>query len=177
VNELPSGVVGLIIAGLFAAAMGALSSAINAIAAIVVTDFQPWIQPDASPGEQVRLARQATLACGSVATAVAAWLAWRNVASLWDEFLRLTALIGGGFPGVFLLGLLTRRANSPGVILGVIASIAVTWWVQTHTSTNPFLYVFVAITSCAAIGYAASWAFAARTPTKSLRGLTLWDQN
>lgn len=176
VNELPAGVVGLIIAGLFAAAMGALSSAINAIAAIVVTDFQPSFQPDASAAQQVRLARFATLACGTVATAVAAWLAWRNVASLWDEFLRLTALIGGGFPGVFALGLLTRRANAPGVLVGAVASIAVTWWVQAWTTVNPFLYVFVAITSCTVIGYAASWLFASRVASRSLRGLTLWDR-
>ena len=47
-NELPHGVVGLIVAGIFAAAMGALSSAINATAAIVVSDFQALLRPGAS---------------------------------------------------------------------------------------------------------------------------------
>ena len=174
-NELPHGVVGLIVAGLFAAAMGALSSAINATAAIVVSDFQPVLQPNATAAEQVRLARLATLACGVIATGMAAWLAWRNVASLWDEFLKLSALIGGGFPGVFALGLLTKRANAPGVIIGAVASIAVTWAVQTYTATSAFLQAFVAIASCMAIGYAASWLFAARGTDETRRGLTLWD--
>jgi SSS family transporter len=163
-NELPHGVVGLIVAGIFAAAMGALSSAINATAAIVVSDFQALLRPGASAEQQVRLARGATLACGVIATAMAAWLAWRNVASLWDEFLKLTALIGGGFPGVFALGLLTRRAHANGVIVGALGSIAVTWAVQTYTSTSAFLQAFVAIAACMIIGYAASWLLPAPRP-------------
>jgi SSS family transporter len=175
-NELPRGVVGLIVAGLFAAAMGALSSALNATAAIVVSDFQALLRPGTSPAQQVRLARMATLVCGVIATGMAVWLASNNVASLWDEFLKLTALIGGGFPGVFALGLLTRRANSPGVLVGAVASIAVTWGVQTYTTTSPFLHAAVAIGSCVAIGYAASLAFGAVAEKKDLRGLTLWDR-
>ncbi len=174
-NELPHGIVGLIIAGLFAAAMGALSSALNATAAIIVSDFQGELKPNATQAEQVRLARRATLICGAIATGMAFWLASRDVKSLWDAYLNLTALIGGGFPGVFGLGLLTRRANAPGVIIGAVASIGVTWWVQTHTATNAFLQVFVAVSSCMVIGYAASWLFAADAAKKDLRGLTLWD--
>lgn len=149
------------VAGLFAAAMDALSSAINATAAIAVSDFQSVLQPSATTAEPVRLARWATLVCSVLATRMAAWLAWRNVASLWDEFLKLTALIGGGFPGGFALGLLTKRANAPGVIGGAPAAIAVTRVVQTYTATSAFLQAFVAIASCMAIGYAARWLRAA----------------
>lgn len=175
-NELPRGVVGLIVAGLFAAAMGALSSALNSTAAILVSDFQMVLRPDTPPERQVRLARGATLLCGVIAIGMAAWLAWRGSASLWDEFLKLTALIGGGFPGVFGLGLLTRRANARGVFLGALASIAVTWAVQRFTNTSPFLHAAVAIGSCMAIGYAASVLLGGRDAAKDLRGLTLWDR-
>ena len=174
-NELPRGVVGLIVAGLFAAAMGALSSALNSTAAILVSDFQLLLRPDTPPDRQVRLARGATLLCGVVAIGMAALLAWRGSASLWDEFLKLTALIGGGFPGVFALGLLTRRANSRGVFIGALGSIAVTWGVQTYSKTSPFLHAAVAIGSCMAIGYVASWLTGGREGKKDLRGLTLWD--
>lgn len=175
VNELPVGIVGVIIAGLFAAAMGALSSALNATAAVVVSDFYGSFRPDASAEARTKLARRTTLVAGVLATGMAAFLAWRNSASLWDEYLRLAALIGGGFPGVFALGLLTRRANAPGVLIGAIASILVTWWVQTQTATNVFFQGFVAIASCMVIGYICSFAFAASTVRKPLAGLTLWD--
>lgn len=174
-NELPPGVVGLIIAGLFAAAMGALSSAMNATAAMIVSDFLLSFKPRASEALQARAARTATLLCGLIATGMAVFLAWRNVSSLWDEFLKLVALIGGGFPGVFALGLLTRRASARGVIVGTIASIAITWWVQTYTTTSVFLHSFVAVASCMITGYLASLLLPSRTPAKSFQGLTLWD--
>jgi hypothetical protein len=174
-NELPRGVVGLIVAGLFAAAMGALSSTINATAAIIVSDFQGTLLPRATGEQQVRLARRATVVCGVIATGMAMFLAWRNVPSLWDEFLKLIALIGGGFPGVFALGLLSRRAHARGVMIGAVASIGVTWWVQHYTETSVFLHGFVAVASCMAIGYAASLVLPAGEPGKDLRGLTVWD--
>ena len=175
-NELPAGVVGLIVASLFAAGMGALSSAMNATAAIVVSDFQGTLKPDATERQRLRLARGATLMAGGLATAMAVWLAWRGTTSLWDEYLKLIALIGGGFPGVFALGLMTRRANAPGVIVGALASVAVTWWVQNFTATSAFLHGFVAVASCIAIGYAASLVFGGRVAGKSFAGLTVWDR-
>jgi Na+/proline symporter len=174
-NELPHGIVGLIIAGLLAAAMGALSSAMNATAAIVVSDFQGTLRPQATEAQRLQLARRATLVSGVIATAMAAFLASLNVTSLWDQFLKLIALIGGGFPGVFALGLLTRRANSPGVIVGALASIAVTAWVQFNTKAISFVHTFVAIGACIVIGYLASLLFGAAAQKKDLRGLTLWD--
>jgi SSS family transporter len=175
VNELPHGVVGLIIAGLFAAAMGALSSAMNSTAAVVVTDFYAARRPDADAKTQARWARGSTLVAGLVATLIAAGIASLAVESLWDEYLKLLALIGGGFPGVFALGLMTRRANSPGVIIGALASIAVTWWVQTYTSVSVLLDAFVAIATCMVVGYGASLCFRYAPQPASLRGLTLWD--
>ncbi len=175
-NEVPRGVVGLIIAGLFAAGMGALSSAMNAIAAIVVSDFQGTLRPGATEAQSLRLARGSTLAAGAIATGMAAWLAWRGAASLWDEYLKLVALIGGGFPGVFALGLLTRRANAPGVIIGALTSVAVTWGVQTFTDTSAFLHGFVAVASCIVVGYLASLCCAGGATKKNLAGLTVWDR-
>ncbi|HVS54151.1 MAG TPA: sodium:solute symporter [Opitutaceae bacterium] len=175
-NELPHGVVGLIVASLFAAGMGALSSAMNATATIVVTDFQGTLRPGATEAQRLRLARGATLAAGGLATAMAVWLAWRGTTSLWDEYLKLIALIGGGFPGVFALGLLTRRANATGVIVGALASVAVTWVVQNFTATSAFLHGFVAVASCIVIGYGVSLACGGRAPGKNFTGLTVWDR-
>lgn len=163
-NELPRGAVGLIVAGLFAAAMGSLSSTINATAAILVTDFQGVLHPGATEAQRLRLARLSTLACGVLGTGMAGYLAYCNVPSLWDEFLKLIALVGGGFPGIFALGLLTRRAHATGVMIGAVASIAVTWWFQHYTTTSVFLHSFVAVGSCMIVGYVASLLLPARPP-------------
>lgn len=174
-NEMPPGLVGLVIAALFAAAMGALSSALNSSAAMIATDF---IESPARPrtdAQRTQIARWTTVAAGVTATAMAAFIASLNVASLWDQYLKLLALIGGGFPGVFGLGLLTRRANTPGVLCGAVASIVITWWVQACTSLSVFLHAFVAIASCMAIGYAMSLLLGRRPDVARLAGLTLWD--
>src|SRR5690606_8140599 len=104
-----------------------------------------------------------------------AFIASLHVASLWDQYLKLLALIGGGFPGVFGLGFLTRRANAPGVLVGAVASIGITWGVQTYTNISVFLHAFIAIASCMAIGYIASLRLGRRPDPAALRGLTLWD--
>lgn len=175
VNELPHGIVGLIVAGLFAAAMGALSSALNSSATIVVSDFCGTLRPDLSVATRTRLAWWVTLGCGLIATAMAVYLAWRNVASLWDEFLRMAALLGGGFPGVFALGLLTRRANGPGACVGAVAAMIFIWGIQSYTTISVFFHTFLAIACAIPVGYVASLFFASRTPQKDLTGLTLWD--
>jgi len=172
---MPHGVVGLIIAGLFAAAMGALSSLLNSSATVIVSDFYGTLCPNQSAGARARLARWITLICGTLATVIALVLAWRNVPSLWDEFLRLAALLGGGFPGVFALGLLTRRANGPGACVGAVMGIGFTWWVQTFTATSVFFQTFLAISCTMVVGYAASLCFASQAKPKNLRGLTVWD--
>ena len=148
---------------------------------IVVAANHPAIDrplhPAATERQRLWMGRGATLAAGVIATGMAVWLAWRGTTSLWDEYLKLVALIGGGFPGVFALGLLTRRANAIGVMIGALASVAVTWIVQNYTTTNAFLHGFVAVASCVVIGYVASLIFAGGVKTqKSLAGLTVWDR-
>lgn len=172
-NEFPVGLVGLIIAGLFAASMSTLSSAVNSTSAIVVRDFYEILRPLSNEAEKVRVARTATLIAGLVATLMAAYLASLDVQSLWEQFLFLIALVGGGFPGVFALGFLTRRAGSTGVIVGAIGSIGVTWWAQTFTDTSVFLHTFIAITSCVVIGYLVSLCIPYEK--KDLSNLTMFD--
>jgi SSS family transporter len=175
VNQMPHGVVGLLLASLFASAMGALSSALNSASAIVVSDLYEPFHTGMSEREKVRCGRIATLVCGLVSTGMAAWIASLGVPSLWDQFMKLIALVGGGFPGVFALGLLTRRANARGVITGALASIAITWWAQNYTTASVFFHGFIAISSCMVVGYLASLLFGGRDRTKNLRGLTMWD--
>jgi hypothetical protein len=100
---------------------------------------------------------------------MACYLASLGVPSLWEQFLKLVALIGGGFPGVFALGLLTKRVTATGVMIGAVASIGVTGWVQSCTGTSPFFHGFMAI------GYLASLFIGRRKDPATLRGLVIWD--
>ena len=173
-TELPHGVVGLIIAGIFAAAMSTVSGSVNAISAIVVRDFLGPLRPDCGEAGRMKLARITTVVVGAVATVIAAGMASMNLQSLWETFAALIALIGGGFPGIFALGLLTRRANTPGVAIGLAASMVVTFAVKHYTATNVFLFTSVAVGSCMTVGYLASLCFG--WPKQALEGLTIYTQ-
>jgi len=171
-HQLPHGIVGLIIAGIFAAAMSTVSGSVNAISAIVVRDFMMPYSPGSTEETRMKLARLTTVAVGGFATVVALIMARMNIKSLWETFAALMGLLGGGFPGIFALGILSRRANTPGIVIGLLASVVITFGVKTYTTTNVFLYTSIAVGSCMVAGYLASFFFAASG--KSLDGLTIY---
>ena len=144
---------------------------LDAISAILVRDFLMPFRPESSEGTRMKLARATTVVVGVLATGIATLMAGMNIQSLWETFAALMALIGGGFPGIFALGLLTRRANARGVAIGLVASIAITFAVKHYTATNVFLFTSVAVGSCIGVGYAASLLFS--PPARSLAGLTI----
>ena len=174
-HELPHGVIGLIIAGIFAAAMGTLSSSLNAVAAILACDFIGVLRPEWPESKGATLGRVVTLVGGVLATGMAMWVASLDSKSLWDQSVRLLALFGGAIPGVFALGMLTRRGNARGAIAGAVASIAATLWVQNFTTVNSFFHAFVAFFTSFAVGYLAS-CWPRRPPDQAqLAGLTVWN--
>jgi len=173
-SDLPSGVTGLIIAGIFAASMATLSSNINSIATLISVDFYERYAKNATATKSVRLAEATTLITGALGTALALYLSTLNVASLWDKFIELMALLGGGFAGIYALGMFTRRANWQGCVIGIVASIALTVGAKYGTHLHVLMYAFVSTSGCIIFGYLGSLLFPA--PTQSLRGLTIFDQ-
>jgi len=174
-HELPAGMVGLMIAGIFAAAMSTLSSSLSGVAAVAASDFLGVLRPQSTEARGVALGQWVTLIGGVFATGMAMWIAGMGAKSIWEQSVELIALFGGALPGVFALGMLTRRANSRGVIVGSVASIAVTLWVQNYTSINSFLHAFVAFLTSVVVGYLASLWRRQPVDLARMRGLTVWD--
>ena len=174
-HELPHGIVGLIIAGIFAAAMSTLSSSLNSVAAIVASDILGVLCPKWLEPRIVKVGRWVTVGGGVFATGMALWVASLGTASIWDQSVRLLALFGGALPGVFALGMMTRRANSFGVIIGAVASIGATVWMQYFTGVNTFFHAFFAFAVSVIVGYIASLCFGPPARPEQLQGLTMWD--
>ncbi|MGE0100982.1 MAG: sodium/solute symporter [Blastocatellales bacterium] len=171
-DRLPPGVAGLVVAGVFAAAMSTLSSSMNSIATAVVTDFYARFNSRATDARKMVLARRLTMLLGLVGTMVALLMATFEIKSLWDLFLQVLGLFGGGLAGVFMLGIFTRRAHGKGAVLGVIAGAIVLFLVQRYTRIHFFLYAATGIVTCLAVGYAASLLIP--SARKSLEGLTIY---
>jgi SSS family transporter len=155
-QQLPVGVAGLVIAGLFAAAMSSLDSSMNSMATAIITDFYCWFHPTASDRHLLRVARVLTLLLGILGTGSAVVMAILNSPSMWDQYMKVVGLFGGGLAGLFALGIFTRRANAAGAIVGLLASAAVLYWVATANVVHGVLYAAVGIAACFAIGYAVS---------------------
>ena len=171
-SELPAGVAGLIIAALFAASMSTLDSSMNSVSTIVVVDFIKRFKQSLTDKAALRLAKWITVATGVFGTVFALVLSRYSLPSLWDTFIMLTGLLGGGFGGVYTLGMFTRRANWQGALVGIVGSIFVTLAVRAYTDIHVLLYTGVAIISCIVIGYIVSLFFPMQT--KSLHGLTVF---
>jgi Na+/proline symporter len=131
VNQLPPGVRGILVAGLFATAMGSLSTALNALATSFTEDwYMPYINPGATPERVVRAARMSTLFFSVLLVAIGACTAY---AVLVLPNLRVIPIVLGIFGytygsllGVFLAGMLTRtRGSNAGNILAMICGFVV----------------------------------------------------
>ncbi len=122
--ELPMGVTGLIVAGIFAAAMATLSGIMNSVATLVSVDFYDKLVKNTTQKKSVFFAELMTIAVGLIGIGAALLLSRFDVHSLFDVSIELAGLLGGGFAGAYTLGMFTRRANSPGVAIGIAASIA-----------------------------------------------------
>ena len=173
--ELPTGLTGLIIAGIFAAAMATLSSIINSVSTLASVDFYEKLVKDPDPARSVRFAEWMTVAAGLLGIAFALLLSRYDIHSLFDVSIELAGLLGGGFAGAYTLGMFTRRANSAGVAIGVATAIVLTTTAWAFNLLHPYLYLGMSIMLCIVVGYLASLLFPA--PTRSLRGLTIYRRD
>jgi SSS family transporter len=171
-SELPVGITGLLIAGIFAASMSTLSSCINSVATLVSVDFYERYAKNPTPAKSVRLAEWMTVIGGLIGVGTALLLAMVDVKSALDKSYELAGLLGGGFAGCYGLGLFTRRANWQGAMIGVIGSLVVTFIAWTLHLVHPVFYIMIAVASCLVVGYFASYLFPA--PAQSLEGLTIY---
>jgi SSS family transporter len=173
-QQLPSGLAGLVIAGVFAASMSTLDSSLNSVATAITTDFYGRLKPGADDRRKLRLAKQLTALLGALATLTAAGLASLEIGSLWDAFQGMMGLFGAGLAGLFALGIFTKRAHGAGALVGAIVSVAVLAWVQRATDIHFFLYGMVGVLTCFFVGYGAS--FLLPYSRKPLDGLTIYTR-
>jgi SSS family transporter len=156
VTQLPTGVIGLVIAAMLAAAM---SSSLNALASTTLTDFyQPLFAPNRSEAHYMRFSRVVTAVWGAVQIAAALYVIGKD-RRIVDTVLSIASFTNGPILGLFFLGALTRRVRQSGAMAGVITGIAVmvfVWW-KLNVSWQWYVLIGSAVTFL--VGYAASLAF------------------
>ena len=160
VRHLPHGVSGLMIAAILAAAMSNLSSSLNSLASTTVVDFYiPFFKRSAGTEEQLRISRWMTVVWGIILV-VLAFLS-RGVQSVLEAGLTIASITYGSLLGVFLLGVLTRKANERGSIVGLgvgLFSMLAIWYYSTYYNAIAFTwYVLIGTVITFSVGYLASF--------------------
>ncbi len=163
VRELPIGVSGLLVAGIFSAAMSSISSSLNSVSTAYCNDFHSHFKPNVSDMKLLRIARMATIITGVLGLLLALWMASSNIKSLWDQFYRFLGLFTGGLGGMFLLGMLTKKANAKGTLLGLLVSAIVIWYISVFTEISFLMYSFFGVVSCFTFGYVFSLIFSKKS--------------
>ena len=152
---MPTGLSGLVVAAIFAAAM---SSSLNSIAATAVNDLYKPFRPNRDDKHYLKVSHVLTLAWGVVQIGVA--LAVRNQpGSALSMALSIASLINGPILGVFLVGTFLRRVSQPPALIGMLVSITAMLYVFFATKIAWTWYVFLGSLITFVVAWAASFAF------------------
>lgn len=162
VTEMPRGLVGLVIAAIFAAAMSTLSSSLNSSSATAMTDFyKPVFARDRDDSHYLKVSRWLTAAWGVVQISVAVAATGMNQRVV-DAVLAIASFTNGPILGIFLLGTLTKRVGRTGALAGIIAGVAFMLFVWMRLSVSWQWYVLIGSTVTFAVGYMTSLVFERR---------------
>jgi solute:Na+ symporter, SSS family len=114
-EELPPGVTGLVIAGVFAAATSSISAVLNSLSTVTLSDFYSRL---AGRSATTRQARLVTAVFGVLCTVLALYV--NRLGTILVASSKLIGFFGGTLVGVFLLGMLVKRAHGRGAFLGAV---------------------------------------------------------
>jgi Na+/proline symporter len=119
-TQAPVGVKGLLLVGIFAAAMSSVSSALSALSSVTVMDLG-FAKKEASDSHKLKLSRWTTLFWGAMLIVVA--FASREVESVMNAAFSLVGLASGGLLGGVLLALTIKKGRGTPIILGMVVSL------------------------------------------------------
>jgi len=127
VQELPVGVVGIVIAGVLAAGMSTLDSSLNSSATVVTIDFYKRVfNSAADDASQLRMIRLSTAIIGVIATLAS--LIMINAKTALDVWWQISAIFGGGMLGLFLSALLLPKLQSKQAMIATAIGVVFVAW-------------------------------------------------
>jgi SSS family solute:Na+ symporter len=137
-TQLPVGFKGFIIAALVAAAISTIDADINCLSAVVVEDYYKRLKPASTERQRFRFAKVVIIIAGAAVLAIAALYAHMGGEGVLGLVFELYAIFSAGIAGMFLLGLLSRRANKQGLYVGIGACVLFTAYAMLTSSKFDF---------------------------------------
>lgn len=176
-NVLPSGLAGLVFAGLFAATMSVFSSGLNSLSTATCMDFIGRLRAMRGDTRSLTLtaARCITLGWGTIVTVAAIGVYYAHMGSLLGTAVAIIGFFSGPLLGMFLLGMFTTRATSLGAIVGAITGFVSAVLLWHHVSL-----IWYAVAGCVptvVFGYVFSLVhglISTVEPSKEIHAMTIW---
>jgi SSS family solute:Na+ symporter len=127
VDALPSGIVGLVIAALFSAAISSVDTSLNSSATILMSDvYLRFLRPDADERSKMRFLRGVSVGMGVLGTGAALlMISAKGALDIWWSW---AGVFSGGMLGLFLLGAISRRARSREAAVGAAVGLSIIVW-------------------------------------------------
>ena len=138
-TQVPPILTGALVAAVFSAAMSSLDSALNSLAAALTVDFLARFKPDLPDSARLKFAKFVVVTAGAIGIGIGIYSS-RTGAPLIDLILSFMGYFAGGLLGLFLLGMLTRKATGTGAFTGAIVGTLVVLMVTENDIPVPRLY-------------------------------------
>ena len=158
VSRMPHGISGLLIAAILAAAMSNLSAALNSLSSSSVVDFLVRLRPQMDEPRKLRASRMATVLWACILFALAL-LCLHRVPRVVEVGLQIASIAYGALLGVFLLGVLTRRATESAAMIGMLLGFCTEVYLWQFTHVPWTWWVAIGTTVTFTVGYVSSAAF------------------
>ncbi len=150
--HMPMGVIGLLIAAIFAAAMSSIAAELNSLATATTIDFyRRLFRADATDAHFVAVGRISTLLWGLFACVVAIFAT--NLGSLIEVVNRFGSFFYGSLLGVFVLAFVVKRSNARGAFFGLLFGIASVWIASWYTNIEFLWFNVIGCLVTVAAGY------------------------
>jgi len=129
VNMIPTGLLGLIVSAILAAAMSTISSGMNASATVFLEDvYRRYFKPDIGDRQKLNVLFAGTIVFGLLG--MFSGMAMIGVGSILDTWWNLSGIFAGGMFGLFLLSIMSKRTTGKNALLAVITGILVIIWMS-----------------------------------------------
>lgn len=169
VSHLPTGVVGLVIAAIAAAAF---TSSLNAQASTTMADFyMPMTGGKKSDAHYMRASKLMTAGWGLIQIMTGMFAALYLTRSMVDQVLDIQSFTNGVILGIFFLGTFTRRVQSSAAITGILIGAAVMLFVKFRTPVSWQWYVLIGSLTTFATGWLASYLTSEKIPDPSAKSM------
>lgn len=151
---LPAGLAGLVTAGVFAAGMSSVDSALNSLATVTVNDFYKKWKPEATDADCLKASRYMTLFWGIFATVAAFFLG--GLGTVLDIINVIGPMFYPCMLSAFTLAVFCKKGNEKGCIAAVLAGLAADLYMFLFTSIGSLWWNFIGFVIAFAVGYAVS---------------------